>query len=264
MADAPALLAAVRSFGASVERQGAIPEPAASVLSSHALIAVILAALQDAGRLDEIPASALKERLARALTTGNPDDEYLLPLLDRADELVQYIQDRTHRQYVDAGAEAIRTPYPSLKQIIAEPPAYLDDYVDFVERLRANPSVARELLQTAELLCFDAALGDEAWRAPAFDHLMTMEHHGLLAVAVRCLRSVAGSQVANYLDEVTSFRNKREAPTFVDRRIAPSPLRLQPREESEPTDHVQRRTQEPGPEQPALMGMEDLAEQEDG
>lgn len=221
MADSAALLSGVRSFGASVDRQGGIPEPAAFILSSHALIAVILAALQDAGRLDEIPASTLRRRLVRSLTTGNPDDEYLLPLLERADELVSYIQDRTHRQYVEAGAEPIRTPYPSLKQIITEPPAYLDDYVDFVERLRANPLVARELLQTAELICFDAALGDSAWRAPAFGHLMTTEHHGLLSAAVRCLKSVAGDHVANYLDIISTFRGSRDSEAFVDRRMAP-------------------------------------------
>ena len=39
-------------------------------------------------------------------------------------------------------------------------------WVDFVQRLRVNPLVARDLLQTAELLCFDALVGGKGWRAP--------------------------------------------------------------------------------------------------
>lgn len=220
MADAPALLSAVEAYGKAAERQGGIPEPAATVLSGHALIAIILAALQDAGRLDEIPPATLLDRLSRALTVGNADDLSLLPLLERADALVGHIQERTHRRYIEAGAEPIRTPYPSLRQIIAEPPAYLHDYIDFAERLRANPVVAREILQTAELVCFDAALGDAAWTAPAFAHLLTMEHHGLLSVALRCLSSVAGVHVSSHLQSINTYRTQRESEVVVDRRLA--------------------------------------------
>lgn len=259
LADSPALLSAVESFGLSVDKQGGIPEPAAFILSSHALIAIILAAIQDAGRLDEIPADTLRPRLVRALTTGNPDDEYLLPLLERADALVDYIQDRTHRQYVEAGAKPLRAPYPSLKKAIAQHPDYLDDYVDFVERLRTNPIVARELLQTAELVCFDAGLGDTSWRSPAFAHLMTTEHHGLLAVAVRCLKSVAGEQVAGYLEGLSTFRNTSAHGAFVDRRMAsqsePVDLQSPPvSEETSPQGHSER------PEQQTLLSDEGLAQ----
>jgi hypothetical protein len=222
MADSPALLSAVDAFGKSVEKQGGIPEPAATVLSSHALVAVILAALQDAGRLDEIPSATLLERLGRALTVGNADDVHLLPLLERADALVGYIQERTHRRYVEAGAEPLRSAYPSLRQIIAEPPAYLNDYVDFVERLRANPVVARELLQTAELICFDAAVGGDAWKAPAFAHLLSTEHHGLMSVALRCLGTIAGKQVSSHLDRIGTYRGSHASESVVDRRTPTS------------------------------------------
>lgn len=219
LADSPALLSAIEAFGTSAHRQGGIPEPSATVLASHALIAIILAGLQDAGRLDDIPSTTLRDRLSRALTVGSADDVYLLPLLERADALVRHVQERTHRQYIQAGAEPIRVEYPSLRQIVAEPPTYLDDYIDFVERLRSNPIVARDLLQTAELMCFDALLGDDAWKAPAFAHLLSVEHHGLLSVAVRCLSKVGGQHVATHLDRLKELRTSQHAVHILDRRI---------------------------------------------
>jgi hypothetical protein len=257
MADSPALLSAVEAFGKAAERQGGIPEPAATVLSSHALVAVILAALQDAGRLDEIPSVTLLERLGRALTVGSADDLYLLPLLERADALVGHIQERTHRRYVEAGAEPLRSPYPSLRQIIAEPPVYLNDYVDFVERLRANPVVARELLQTAELVCFDAALGGDAWNAPAFAHLMSTEHHGLMAVALRCLGSIAGRHVSSHLDLIGSYRSTRTNESVIDRRVSPTSSTSTGRAPATRDATLQAR-REAYPQQTALLDIDGL------
>ncbi|WP_146617455.1 hypothetical protein [Arthrobacter globiformis] len=256
MADSPALLSAVEAFGKAAERQGGIPEPAATVLSSHALIAVILAAVQDAGRLDEIPSATLLERLGRALTVGNADDLYLLPLLERADALVGHIQERTHRRYIEAGAEPLRAPYPSLRQIISEPPAYLNDYVDFVERLRANPVVARELLQTAELVCFDAALGGDAWKAPAFAHLFSTEHHGLMSVALRCLGTIAGRHVSGHLDHIGSYRSLRTNEPVIDRRIAPPSSASRPKAAAT-NDVTANPSKGLHPEQTSLLDLED-------
>lgn len=219
LAEPSALLSGVESFGKASDRQGGIPEPAATVLAGHALIAIVLAGLQDAGRLNEIPAQALRDRMTRALTVGDPDDVYMLPLLERADALVQYFQNQTHRKYVDAGADPISIDFPSLKRIISEPPAYLDDYIDFVERLRANPLVSRELLQTTELLCFDALLGDSAWKSPAFQHLLTPEHHGLVLVALRCLSKVGGEKVASHLNLLNSLVMSSSGRPVVDRHI---------------------------------------------
>jgi hypothetical protein len=219
LADSVALLSAVDAFGKGVAKQGGVPEPAATVLASHALIAIILAGVQDAGRLNDVSASVLRERLSRALTVGDADDIYLLPLLERADALVRYFQDQTHKKYVEAGADPIRFDYPSLKSLIAEPPNYLDDYLDFVLRLRSNPQISRDLLQTAELLCFDALMGDRAWQAPAFAHLFTTEHHGLISVAIRCLSSIAGRNVADVLEGLNSIRHGNAGSVLVDRRV---------------------------------------------
>ena len=202
LSDSPTLLAAVHSFGRAAERQGGLPDPASRILSGHALISIILAGLQDASQLDATPSEALRGRLVRALTVGDADDVYLLPLLERADAVVRHIQERTHRAYVGSGAEPIRIDVPSLRDAVAAAPPYLNDYIDFVERLRDNPQVSRDLLQTAELVCFDALLGDKNWRSDAFAHLFTAEHRGLLLVALRCLGRVGGTHVSAPLREL--------------------------------------------------------------
>lgn len=217
LSDSPALIAAVQRLGTAVEQQGVLPDPCSKILSGHALVAIILAGIQDACRLDSIPPEMLKVRLERALTVGDPDDAYLLPLLERADMLVRHLQDRTHKAYVAAGAEPIRIDVPSLRETIAAGPDYLDDYIDFVQRLRDNPQIARDLLQTAELACFDALLGDTSWKAPAFAHLFTPEHRGLILVALRSLTRIAGSQVADPLRELSELPFNNQYGQFPDR-----------------------------------------------
>lgn len=197
LAESAALVTAVAALGSACERQGVLPEPTASILGGHALVAVLLAAIRDAGRIDALGEEELRARLERAVTVGDEDDVHLLPLLERADSFIRYIQSRTHRAYANAGAEPIRLDVPSLRDAIATPPDYLDDYLDLVVRLRSKPMVSSELLQTAELVCFEALLGGTAWKAPAFEHLFTPEHKGLLLVALRCVRRIGGNLVAD-------------------------------------------------------------------
>lgn len=221
LSDSPSILAALEAFGIAVQKQGILPDPSAKVLSGHAFIALLLAGLQDAGRLDVIPSHVLQGRLERALTVGDPDDVHLLPLLERADALVRHIQERTHKAYVNAGAEPVHIDVPSLRDSVATPPAYLGDYVDLVERLRDNPQISRDLLQTAELVCFDALLDDQNWQAPAFSHLFTAEHRGLLLVALRCLARVAGAQASAPLRELSDLPFNGPASGVPDRHQSP-------------------------------------------
>lgn len=106
--------------------------------------------------------------------------------LERADELVQHLVDRIHRGYVTAGASRRDSGLVSLRDLVAQPPPWIERYVDLVKLMRANPSVASTLLQTAELACFDALCGDHAYEAKAFDHLFTREHEYLLVAAAAC------------------------------------------------------------------------------
>lgn len=218
LAQPSALLSGVEMFGDAVVRQGALPEPAATVLAGHALFAIVLAGIQDAGTLDARTPDELRAAREQDLV-----DPTLFSLLDRADDLIRHVVTRVHRAYVEQGAEPLTVTAPSLRESIARPLPYLDDYVDFVERLRSNPTIARDLLQTTELACFEVLLGGDAWKSPAFGHLFTAEHKGLLLVALRCLTRVAGEQTASHLaglHELKTFSGQVGVP---DRSMAPRP-----------------------------------------
>lgn len=220
LSDSHRILAALEGLGAAMDRQGSLPNPASHILGGHAVMALVMAGIADAGRLDRISTSALRQRLKLVLTTGDPEDSSMLEVLERADALLRHVAERTHRAYVDAGAEPIKVPMPSLRDAFAAP-KYIEDYLDFVQRMRLNPLIARDLLQTAELLCFDALVGGSAWRAPAFSRLFTAEHKGLLLVATRCLRSVAGDQIASVLDPIPRYFGDVAPLTVPDRRRSP-------------------------------------------
>ncbi len=247
LADSHEVLAGLVGLRDAADRQGSLPSPASHILGGHALVALLAAGLTDAGRLDHVSPSGLRQRLHRALTTGDPDDSSLLEMLERADAVLRHVADRTHRAYVEAGADPIQVGVPSLRDAIAAPPEYLDDYLDFVQRLRVNPLVARDLLQTAELLCFDALVGGSSWRVPAFARLLTAEHQGLLLVAIRCLRSIAGEQIAAVLDPLAGFFATVAPATVPDRRSSPQSVT------SAPTHGGLGDAQPGAAEQPTLM-----------
>ncbi|WP_344597722.1 hypothetical protein [Actinomadura vinacea] len=217
LASPNAILGALGNLGRAVDRRGILPHPAGHILASHALIALLLAALQDAAQLDLVPADVLRQRTERALTTGSPDDD-ILAVLDRADELVRFLLDRVHRAYTSSGAARQDVPQLKLREIIETPPTFLDSYLDLVERLRGNPAVSRNILQTAELTCFEALVDGEAWREPAFDHLFTAEHQGLLLAAIATLGQVANEPLAQQLSPIAHIAFDRSAAAIPNRR----------------------------------------------
>lgn len=199
LSQSPSILASLSSLGMAVERSGVLPEPAGTVVASHALIALLVASLQDASALDNASPAELQERLAKAITLGDPDDTYVLPLLEKADNFIRHVQDRTHKAYVSEGAEPLRMEVPSLREAVVYVPHYLEEYLDFARRLRSNSHVARNLLQTAELACFEALLDGSGWQAPGFAHLFTSEHRALLRSALRCLGLIVGGLIVEPL-----------------------------------------------------------------
>ncbi|MGB5951500.1 MAG: hypothetical protein WBG57_03170 [Ornithinimicrobium sp.] len=192
-------LRAVASLGRAAARGGVLPSPSREVLAGHALFALLLVALGDAARLDELSPAELEGRTARALTTGSPDSTQVLDVLIRADDLTAYMIGRVHDAYQDVGAKRVRVDIPSLRELATTPPEWVPRYTDLVQKLRANPSVAREILQTSELACFEAILGGDAHLVAAFDHLFTAEHRYLLHVALRCLSEIAGQTIVDPL-----------------------------------------------------------------
>jgi hypothetical protein len=144
-------------------------------------------------------------------------NEYILTVLDRADELMSHVMDRIYGSYVAAGAARQESSVVKLRELVSEPPAWVDRYVDLTQRMRANPFVAGSLIQTAELACFDALYGDTAYKAKAFDHLFTREHQHLLAAAIKCLREIIGSQLTDTIQPVDDLDFDRTAPSLPDR-----------------------------------------------
>ena len=203
-----------------------------------------LAAVQDAGDLDELTTGELRSAREQELVTADPS---WFSLLDSADELFRHVIGRLHRAYTEAGADPIAITVPSLKESIVRPLPYLDDYIDLVERLRTNPTIARDLLQTTELTCFEVLLGGEAWMSPAFGHLFTAEHKGLLLVAMRCLKRIAGDQVAGYLAQIQ------------DLKVFPGQIGVPDRSAAPTLPSSQRNSSSSSPcseEQPTIEGLE--------
>lgn len=210
-------LGAVDTLRQVVELGGILPKPTGQILAGHALQTVLLAALQDAATLDTVPADELRRRLTLALTVGTPDDDHLLAVLGQADAVVGKFVDRIHGAYVESGADRLDVQPPLLRSLVATPPNWIDRYLDLVLKMRANPTIARDLPQTVELAAFDAMLGDDAYRAAAFGHLFTPEHRSLLVATLRCVRDIAGTQLTDLLSPVGELDFNRRAPTLPDR-----------------------------------------------
>ncbi|MEV8609624.1 hypothetical protein AB0383_17125 [Amycolatopsis sp. NPDC051373] len=216
LADSPECLNALVALNAATN-QSIVPNPTGLVLTSHALITLLLAAIRDASRLDVVPAGNLQERVARAVTLGDPNNDQILAILSQADELVQHQVRRIHDSYTKVGATRQDIAVASLKSIVTEPPAWLDRYIDLVTKLRTNPAIARDLVQTAELACFDARCGDHAYTEPAFDRLFTPEHRYLLVTAIKVLRDIVGDQLADTIGEFDDLDFRRTAPIIPNR-----------------------------------------------
>jgi hypothetical protein len=151
LANSPRSLNALQALGTAAESGGVLPQPTAAILAGHAMSVLLMAATEDAARLDLIRQDELQLRVERGLTLGDPGNGNILNVLERADELVEHLVERIHRGYVAAGASRQDSDFVSLRDLVAQPPPWVDRYLDLVKLMRANPSVASTLLQTAEL-----------------------------------------------------------------------------------------------------------------
>jgi len=197
----------------------AVPDRPRMMLASHSLVALIHAALIDSKALDVMPRSTLSDRLERQLTVGT-EQSNLLEILEQADALVGLTIDRIHEAYERTGLSRQAVAVPRLRDVVAEPPNWLPRYLDLVEAFRANGSVAADLLQTAELACFDGLLGGDAYAHEAFDQLFTIEHRQLLRLARASLSEIAGTSASESLEGFESLNFQRR-PSTPDRRSAP-------------------------------------------
>ena len=199
-----------------------LPTEAALVLAGHALILVALAALRVASWLDFTPATEVRRLIARGVTLGDPYDSRTLRLLANADAYYKAHIESVHAEYVKRGATRAPIQAEPLAPQIEEPPGWLDRFVDLAERFRANATVARTILQTLELAVFDGLVGDNAWKAPSFDHLFTPEHKNLVTVSQAALEAITGPETADHVGGVTDLPYDRIPAALPDRRSPPT------------------------------------------
>ena len=222
LAPAHRSLAVLVELGGVIDSGGILPHPTRTLLAGHAVQTLTVAALQDAAKLDTLPADKLKRRIELALTVGTPDDDHLLSVLGLADQIMERIIEGLHREYVQQGANRVESLTPSLRSIVNSPPPWIDRYLDLIQRLRATPTVARQLPQTVELACFDALLNDTAYRAASFDHLFTPEHRSLFSSCIRMLKDIVSESAGDALASVTDLDFNRTPPALPDRAAKPA------------------------------------------
>jgi hypothetical protein len=199
-----------------------LPTPADRFVATHAFVTLVLAALRAASRLDAWGAAELRRILENGITVGHPYDTNTLALLSLADTVMRAQVEQLHDAYALAGAQRITGQLPSIREEVAAIPKWLDRFMDLVERIRSRASVARLLPQTLELALFDALIGGDAWRAPAFDALFTLEHRQLVLVALDTFGEVAPA-LAGSVEALRGLAFDRRAPAVPDRRAPYEP-----------------------------------------
>jgi hypothetical protein len=195
-----------------------LPDLVGRAVSGHALNALVVAALRHSHEFSQLSVDAFRARLEIALSTGSPFGGRMQSTLAVADRLYGLISERIHDAYVQAGALRQNVDVPAVSELAINVPTWVPQYMDFLEALALNPSVARDLLQTVELSCFDALMEETAHKERAFDHLFTPEHRQLLRLAVRTLGNIAGEHTVRPLDGLEGVSYDRSAPSITERR----------------------------------------------
>lgn len=201
-----------------------LPRRVEGTLVSDALLALTVAALRTAGRLDAIGPRETRKLIENGVMSGNPHDDSLLRVAALADALMRDQVDRVHRIYTESGAKKQIYKVASVREAVGSSPAWLGRFMDLVVRMRSRQPIARELPQVIQLVCFDALVGDQNFRAPSFDHLFTLEHRQLLSVAIETLGDILGVEMG-VLSGVRAldFERGGQTPDRVETFEAPRP-----------------------------------------
>ncbi len=188
-----------------------LPTPLAPLLAGHALQALTSAALRAGGRTDTVGSDGTRQEIEHGLGTGDPHDRQLLRVAQMADSLLRQELAALHQVYRTSGAAAYQRPVPSVRSAISQTPGWMVNFMDLSERLRRRTPIARQLPQTIDLAVFDALLGGDTWRAPAFDHLFSLEHRQALTIALTCIDRAVPA-LAPYLAPALDLPFKRAGP----------------------------------------------------
>lgn len=197
-----------------------LPEPAGKVVAADAMIALLLAALRAAGRLDSLGSDGVRREIEDGLTTGDPHDRQVLKVIDLADALLREQLSQVHRAYIESGARPLELRYPSLREVVAFTPSWLPRFMDLAERCRRRATIATELLQACDLVLYDVLAGGATWHAAAFDHLFTPQHRQLLLVCLD-LFTLAAPHLARRVEGIRDIPFDRAPAAVPDRQGPP-------------------------------------------
>lgn len=202
------ILQSIAAMQRAIDQIGTLPSPTREVLAGHAAVDLLLAALQDAEVIDRLGVDGFRQQVLSALTVGDPHGGQMLEVIRRSDDLFRLMLGEVHEAYIRQGAKKISMELPTLEASISSPPTWLDNYIDYVDKIRLNPTVSRSLPQTLELALFDGLLGGSEFESPYFDSLFTAEHQYLVSATIRCL-SLQCPQLADAISPVLDLNFSR-------------------------------------------------------
>jgi hypothetical protein len=224
LAEPHAALGAILTLDEITRSGTVLPDPLGTLIASDALVGLTTAALRTGHATDTLGVARARADLETGIGTGDPRDRQMLKLAEMADQLLRAELASLHRAYREAGAAPLERGVPSVREAIAQVPAWLDRFMDLSERLRRRSKVGRTLPQTLDLSLFDALLGDDTYRSEAFNHLYSREHRQAVALALECLHEAVPS-LAGRLDRIRDLPfDRATTPGVSNPTLTPTPI----------------------------------------
>lgn len=164
--------------------------------------ALVVAALRLGGSLARLSPRALATDLEARLIAPGRDPRQVLELIRIADAYADSLVRDAHDAYAATGVRRVDIPHPSIAEALRPERPWIERMIDLCERFQARPDLAKDLPQVVSLAAMDGAIGGRPYKAPAFDHLFTIEHRQMLAVVADVLRAMGFQMLDTALAEV--------------------------------------------------------------
>lgn len=199
-----------------LKRGVVLPRQSLGVIMTNALLALTMAALRTANKFDALGVNRVRGMIESGVTTGTLSSNQSLHLAEQIDSLLRSQIEHVHNAYISVGVNRQETDTISIRELLMETPMWIDRFMDLASRCRVRPDIGRTLPQVVQLTCFDALTRDINWKAPAFDHLFTLEHRQLLVVALDTLEEIIGADI-EVLENLRKVPFDRKPPIIPDR-----------------------------------------------
>ncbi|MGH3082255.1 MAG: hypothetical protein ACRDNH_14140 [Gaiellaceae bacterium] len=135
---------------------------------AEGVIALLVAAATTAGQLGRFSPARAEVAVTESFASGVASSAALREIAARADDFYRDAlvkATRTRQQ----GAKAVEVP--RLAEHIAQPPAWLPDYLDLARQIGARPQYATDVLRFADLLLFEQLIAGSPIPAPLLESI---------------------------------------------------------------------------------------------